>query len=339
MPLSPQSVLARLFTTPQVQAEWFEPIMLNQYPLQRVQQDIAGMKEDFGAYQQVQPIGECYAEATSREEHYFRYCVYFVVFERGRVAVLISLSIHGQVSGLIFQPAPIGLEATVEQLKTFPGRVNLLVLADDSELASFNADHPLTVDSASDLAVLAALRQQIIAGQRSWSNVVTLQAEWKTCPSSFLQNWPVGTHLTLETLAILMIAVKDNTATEALIHILGQETNETFTQLNFKEHPTALDSGHFFTPRELCKLMAQVADLPLMGIKSSPILDPTDWEKVAYYDGSGLGMLSSTYQVVTQSGKTYCVSITWHDPEALVPDKVRFHMLYASVFKDLKDNL
>ena len=54
----------------------------------------------------------------------------------------------------------IGLEAAIEQLQTFPGQVNFLVLEDKSELASFNADQPMAVGSTFKLTILAALRQQ-----------------------------------------------------------------------------------------------------------------------------------------------------------------------------------
>jgi beta-lactamase class A len=45
-------------------------------------------------------------------------------------------------------------------------------------------------------------------------------------PSGMLQAWPVGSPVTLHTLASLMISVSDNTATDTLLHLLGREKVE-----------------------------------------------------------------------------------------------------------------
>ena len=379
MQISPQAALERLFTALQLQAEWFDAKMLNQFPLQQAQQFIAGIKADFGLYQQVQSAGEGY----------------FVIFERGRVAAQITLNSRGQIAGLLFQPAPeaIGLEAAVEQLQTFPGQVNFGVLEDNSELAALNANQPLAVGSTFKLGVLAALRQQIDSGQRSWSDVVELRPGWKSLPSGCLQTWPDGTCLTLETLATLMISISDNTATDALIHILGREPVEAFTQSSrpilttreaftlkapeniellehyrslssvqgrrqildeiadyplpdieiakrtreglFDEQPTALDIEYFFTPHELCELIAKVADLPLMSVNPAPaVVNAEDWARVAYKGGSEAGVLNLTHQLEAKTGKIYRVSMTWNNPAAPL-DEMRLFTLYAAVIKGL----
>ena len=58
MQLSPQAALERLFTAPQLQADWFDVNMLNQFPLPQAQQFIDDMQRDLGAYQRVEPAGE-----------------------------------------------------------------------------------------------------------------------------------------------------------------------------------------------------------------------------------------------------------------------------------------
>ncbi|MBE7382792.1 MAG: serine hydrolase [Leptolyngbya sp. SIO1E4] len=382
MQISPQAALERLFTTPQLQAEWFAPAMLNQFPLSQAQQLIAEMQADFGAYQEVQPSGE----------------LYLVLFERGRVAAQITLNSRGQIAGLFFQPAPmaISLDEAIEQLQAFPGEVNFLVLEDQSELAALNADNPLAVGSTFKLAVLAALRQQIESDQRSWGDVVELRPEWKSLPSGFLHTWPDGTQLTLETLATLMISMSDNTATDALIHVLGRASIEAYTLRNrpflttreffilkapqnisvleryrslsslqgrqqildeiasyplpdvgaassthegqSQEQLTASEIGYFFTPHELCALMAQVADLPLMGVNPAPgVVNAEDWARVAFKGGSIPGVLNLTHQLEAESGKTYCVSMTWNHSEAPL-DEMRLSTLYGAVIKGLSNN-
>jgi len=126
-----------------------------------------------------------------------------------------------------------------------------------------------------------------------------------------LQDWPATSALTMETLAILMISISDNTATDALINLVGRENIEALTPRNrpflttreffalknpvnaswleeyrrgdlaqkrqvlsavpelplpsaslFAGAPLSLDVEWFFTSRELCQLMGQVAPLP-----------------------------------------------------------------------------
>lgn len=382
MQLSPQAALERLFTAPQLQADWFDVNMLNQFPLPQAQQFIDDMQRDLGAYQRVEPAGE----------HYF------VFFEQGRLSAQITLTSRGQITRLFFQLAPeaTGLEAAIEQLQAFPGQVNFLVLADGAELVSLNANQPLAVGSTFKLAVLAALRQQIETGQRSWSDVVELRPEWKSLPSGFLQTWPDGSRLTLETLATLMISVSDNTATDALIHILGREAVEAFTLRNrpflttreaftlkapqnlemlqryrplssiqgrqqildeiadyplpdiettgrtseelFDGQPTALDVEWFFTPRELCELMAQVADLPLTGINPAPgVVNAKDWGRVAYKGGSEPGVLNLTHQLEAENGRTYYISMTWNNSEAPL-DEMHMFTHYSAIIRGLREN-
>ena len=70
------------------------------------------------------------------------------------------------------------------------------------------------------------LREEVEAGRRAWDEVVRLEEAWKSLPSGLLQGWPEGSPLTLHTLAALMISLSDNTATDALIALLGRERLE-----------------------------------------------------------------------------------------------------------------
>jgi beta-lactamase class A len=54
-----------------------------------------------------------------------------------------------------------------------------------------------------------------------WADVVALQEQWRALPSGVLQDWPLGTHLTVESLAVLMISISDNTAADALAGLVG----------------------------------------------------------------------------------------------------------------------
>src|SRR5690606_38464575 len=65
-------------------------------------------------------------------------------------------------------------------------------------------------------------------------------------PTGILQDWPAGTPVTLSTLANLMISLSDNTATDAMIHLVGREAVKRITPENTP----------FLTTRELFTLKA-----------------------------------------------------------------------------------
>ena len=103
--------------------------------------------------------------------------------------------------------------------------------------------------SAFKLGVLKVLKDEIDAGTRKWSDVVTLKAEDISLPSGMLQTWPVGGPLTLHTLAALMISISDNTAADMLLKLVGRDKVEA-----------ALGIAPALTTRELFTLKAN-ADL------------------------------------------------------------------------------
>lgn len=369
-PLALNAAIERLFTAPKIQSEWFAPEFLSQIPLVQVEQLIAELKTTLGAYQTVQPEGDAYV----------------VTFARGKMLTQIALSPEGQITLLWFRPYPTAISPNeaIQQLKTLPGEVNFLVLEGSKELAALNADRPLAVGSTFKLAVLRALNQQIRSGQQSWANVVALQPQWKSLPSGILQTWFDGALITIQSLATLMISQSDNTATDALIQIVGRTSVEALTTRNqpflttreafifkvpenqmwldryrkgsleqkrqvlnqlaevplpavssLRATPTALDIEWFFTPRELCQFMKEVADLPVMRVNPSALLNPADWTQVAYKGGSEPGVLNLTTQLRDRKGKTYCISATWNNTTAALDD-ARFFALYSAVIEGLK---
>lgn len=217
--MTPKTALERLFNAASLKAEWFTPAFLSQVPMTQVQQIITSIKAELGTYQEVQSEGGDYR----------------IVFERGDVPAQISLNANGQISGLFFQPARLKfgqLSDIVTAFKALPGQVSLVVLEDGTERVALNANQTLAVGSTFKLAVLAALKQQIQAGQHSWGEVVPLQAQWKSLPSGILQTWSDSSLLTVQSLAALMISQSDNTATDHLIHLVGREAIEAITPRN-----------------------------------------------------------------------------------------------------------
>lgn len=369
--LSPRDAIARLFTSPQVQQEWFSSSFRRQIPLSQIENILNNIQQTLGAYQSVEKEGKDYQ----------------VIFAQGVVPTKIRLNSEGQIVTLLFQPPianGISLEEAVEKYQELPGEVSFLVIEGDSTLAALNPDQPLAVGSAFKLAVLATLQQQINAGDHTWQDVVQLQPNWKSLPSGILQTWPDLAPLTLQTLATLMISQSDNTATDALIQILGKEkieafaprnqpfltTREAFTLKNpenkafleryrqgntpsrrellpqlreaplpnpgiFQDEPLATDVEWFFTGRELCNLMGNIANIPLMSVNPG-IAKVDNWQRVAFKGGSEPGVLNLTTQLQSKAGKTYCVAATWNHSEAL--NESSFFTLYSSVITHLREN-
>jgi beta-lactamase class A len=379
---TPQEIIEQIFTASEIEADWFTEEFLSAVSLDTIVSSLDELKTFLGAYQATQVEGD----------HYL------VLFEQGSVPVYITLDSLGRISGLWVQPPranALPLEYVLPQFASFPGYASLLILENDIEIAAHNVDLPLAVGSAFKLAVLLALKQMIDAGTPltvpgaeepmpiSWSTVVALQPEWRSLPSGILHSWSEGSVLTIETLASLMISLSDNTATDALIHLVGREQIEQLTprntpflttrdafvlkdpgnegvkiqflnasdyqqrtflaQLNtlplpnvsiFGSNPVSPEVEWFFSTRELCQLMAQVADIPAMQI-SPGVADPSHWQQISFKGGSEPGVLNLTTWLKSDTGKTYCVSATWNNIDTAF-DSNSLTLLYGSIIEGLK---
>ena len=155
-----------------------------------------------------------------------------------RGGIAIDASDDNRVSELLFQSFE-SLDDTPEKIET-----DLSALSGDVSwwfgpldgappaMASEWGDH-MAIGSTFKLYVLAALAREIADGERQWDDVVTL-GDTRSFPSGMMQDWPKGAAVTLETLASLMISVSDNTATDALIDVLGRDAVLS----------AVIDSGH-----------------------------------------------------------------------------------------------
>ena len=369
--MTAEDAIARLFTSDKVNADWFAASFLGQVSVTQVQTIVDQVRSQLGAFKSAKAQGDHFVSE----------------FERGWIETYATLDATGRFVGLflrspVMKPQQSG--AVIEQLKTLPGKVSVIIEEGGRDRAAFNADTPLAVGSTFKLAVLSALKKQIGAHRLAWDQVVALRPEWKSLPSGELQEWPAGSKLTLDTIASLMISISDNTAADIAAQTTGRPaveaespprnkpfltTREAFqlkdprnaellakwrsgdvrekrnvlaalrarplppVTIFVKGGVVAPDVEWFFTTRELCALMAGVADLPLMSINTGPA-DAAAWSHVAYKGGSEPGVLSLTTQVTSKGGTTYCVSATWNDDKLL--DEKRFGSLYSSLLAGLK---
>lgn len=141
-----------------------------------------------------------------------------------------------------------GLTA-LEQIQALPGTTNILFARLDGSqvLAEHNAEGQLALGSTFKLYVLSALSQSIARGERDWSDVVELSE--RSFPSGVMQNWPEGSPVTLHTLALQMISISDNTATDQLMAVLGRDAVEAEVAASGHSDPSA--TFPFMNTREM----------------------------------------------------------------------------------------
>ncbi len=146
--------------------------------------------------------------------------------------MIMTLSLESRpphrIAGLFFgPPAPAvrSFEELGQRLDQLPGTVSALVrrlAPEPTELLAVNPDQQLAIGSTFKLYVLAALAEQ----PDPWAKVVQLEQRLKSLPSGVMQDWPNGAPVTVHTLAVQMISISDNTATDHLIHWLGRDRIE-----------------------------------------------------------------------------------------------------------------
>ncbi|MEO1044870.1 MAG: serine hydrolase [Pseudomonadota bacterium] len=153
-----------------------------------------------------------------------------------------------------FESSGETIAAVVAAIDALPGQQGLIVqrLDDDSAvpLAAIDPDGLYAIASTMKLYILAELDRSIRAGERRWSDVVTLGP--KSHPSGISQDWPDASPVTLHTLATLMISVSDNSATDTLIRVIGQDRLAAMVRRSGHHNPDALRP--FLMTREMTAL-------------------------------------------------------------------------------------
>lgn len=235
----------------------FSPAFLAQVPPARLVPILTQIHRDGGAVARVTLV-----ERTGPSAGRFDF-----VTERG-LAVPVRLSVEAEpparVVGLFFSP-PVRLAADfpalVKELQALPGTVSFQAARLDGDrivpLAELNPDTALAVGSAFKLYVLGTLVDEVRRGRRRWADVVRLEAASRSVPSGALRDWPVGSALTLETLATLMISQSDNTATDQLLRTLGRERVERHQAA--MGHAAPARNVPFPTTREVTRLKTDTA--------------------------------------------------------------------------------
>jgi hypothetical protein len=97
--------------------------------------------------------------------------------------------------------------------------------------------------------------------------------------------------------------------------------------------PLAPEIEWFFSTKDLCKLMQQITDLPLMQINPGIVNNPQKWQTVSFKGGSEPGIVNYT-SWLNSSSTCYCVAATWNHSRAI--DEDRFYALYNELVESLQ---
>jgi len=132
--------------------------------------------------------------------------------------------------------APTDVNAVAEQaLSKLAGHTGFLFceIAEGTprEIHGVRADDRFAIGSSFKLFILGTLADEVNADRRGLDNVMLLEKRLVGPPHSELAKWPVGSPLTLHTLASKMISISDNTATDHLLYLLDRRRVEQQMQI------------------------------------------------------------------------------------------------------------
>ena len=176
-----------------------------------------------------------------------------VRFERGVVNAQIAIdpAPPHQVVGLLFTgPEMAGdtLDKLAADIRALPGTTSLGIYALGEGaprlVAGIAPDKAMPLGSAFKLWVLGELAREVSAGERKWSDVVAIGPA--SLPSGITQNWPPGSPVTIQTLATLMISISDNTATDTLVSLEGEQLDRFVTQAGVPRLAPVLTTRQMF---------------------------------------------------------------------------------------------
>ncbi len=157
-----------------------------------------------------------------------------VGFERGIARGRISIDPNAphSVVGLLFTGTEMRDDSVAKldaDFRALPGKagygVYRLGAGAPVALNQIEGDRAAPLGSGFKLWVLAEAARQVKTGKRRWSDVVPIGE--RSLPGGVLQTWPQGAPVTLHTLAVQMMSISDNTATDTLMAALGRANVDT----------------------------------------------------------------------------------------------------------------
>ncbi|QDT50201.1 hypothetical protein Pan258_42580 [Symmachiella dynata] len=149
-------------------------------------------------------------------------------------------------------------------LTQLPGRAGFVFteLTDNGPkpLFGLHEHEKFAIGSGFKLFILGTLAEETNGDQRQLANVMKLRPEWLGPPHSEMAEWPMGSPVTLNTFALKMISISDNTATDHLLHLLGRENIEK--QMVTMGHKHVQWNRPLLSTREMTMLRDKKAGMP-----------------------------------------------------------------------------
>lgn len=200
----------------------FAPSFLAQIPPAKVIEISTQLSTGFGKALTVSSISQIGPNAAK----------IVIAYENGTVDMTLAIDPDtGQIVGLRISGASAGSKTpdqVIEALPALPGKTGFAIakLGDGAPqiLSGSDVDNPLAIGSAFKLVILAELVRETNAGERKWSDAVTLDG--RELPGGTYTQMPAGTKVSLLELAQKMISISDNSATDILLATLGRDKVE-----------------------------------------------------------------------------------------------------------------
>ena len=127
------------------------------------------------------------------------------------------------------KPDPLA-DSLKKKLEALPGRTAFLFaeLTDKGPVPLYGvrAEERFAIGSSFKLYILGTLIAEVNAGRRRAEEIMNLRQDLIGPPFSEMAEWPTGSPATLHTLALKMISISDNTATDHLHYLLGRQRIE-----------------------------------------------------------------------------------------------------------------
>lgn len=371
--ITPKQALERLFTVRPIQEAWFAPDFLKQAPVAVINQVITTFEAQLGPYAGVRPEGQDFVVLFARGEVPTR----IALDQQGRIVTLFFCSprklfkdfdeainalraLPGKVSLLVLEDGkelaalnpdePLAVASafklavlTALKQEIEAGRLSWTSIVElkpewrslpSGILQDWPDGSPLTLhtlatlmislsdNTAADVLIHTLGRERIEAlSPRNRPFLTTREAFILKDPHNeqWLRNY-------------LQADAEERRAILVKLASLSLPDPKVF----FSE-PVALEVEWFFTVRELCSLIKEVEDLPLMSINPG-LAVRENWAHVAYKGGSEPGVLSLTTSLFSRSGKRYCVCVTWNNPQETL-EQERLFAIYGGILRLLENCL
>lgn len=164
-----------------------------------------------------------------------------------------------------------GVAAAIAAAEATGGTLGVSVIAPNGEHFRHRGEQRFLAASTMKIPVMVAVYQAVDAGVCSLNDRYALRADDKIGGSGVLAHLHDGLELTVEDLIYLMIAISDNTATNALIDLVGIEqvrdvmrqfgmTDSVLARKLIGRASTPGDPDNWAVPDEYARLMQAILD-------------------------------------------------------------------------------